>query len=107
MRRTELHLHHPAERPIETSAVLEVGGVLDAVGAYDLRSCVEEALRAQAHDLLLDLSRVVTVDLDGLVALDWCVVRAAQVQARVTCGACSRPVRVALRDRGTPWASLV
>jgi anti-sigma B factor antagonist len=100
MRRTRLSLTSQPERPIPDAAVLEVSGVLDAVGGYDLRLGVEDALRAQVHDLVLDLTRVVRVDPDGLGALRWCGERAAAAGVRLRCAACSRPVRVALREGG-------
>ncbi len=84
-------------RPIADSAVVEVDGVLDAVGAYDLCRSIDEAVGAQVREVVLDLTHVVAVDVDGLAALERCARRLQADGVVLACTVCSMPVRRALR----------
>jgi len=64
MRRVTVHELHE-------SVVIEVGGNLDAVGAYDLRKVLNAALQGAPGDVVLDLSRVTSADDHSVSTSSW------------------------------------
>lgn len=79
------------------AAYVEIEGELDAVSGHDLRGAVRRTVEDGTRLVLLDLSRVLAVDVDGLAALQWCDEYAAHAGAEVACVACSRPAARMLR----------
>lgn len=100
-------MRHLVVRETHEGTLLEVEGDFDAVTGHDLRLVVRRAVGAGASRVLLDLSRVLAVDEDGLAALRWCEEYAAGAGAVLSCVSCSRPAASALR-RADPaqWAEL-
>ena len=85
-------------RASSTLLIIEVDGVLDAVGGYDLSRSVDLALHDGRRRILFDLSRVLSMDAAGVSRLRHCVGHAAAEGAELSLGACSRPALQSLRN---------
>lgn len=80
------------------ATAIEVDGPLDIVGAYDLRLMIAEVIREGAPHIVLDLTRVSSVDLAGIECLSWCSEYALAAGRVITWAGCSQPLVSALES---------
>jgi anti-anti-sigma regulatory factor len=73
------------------ATTIEVDGSLDAVAAYDLQRCLGSELGRGAQSVALDLTRVTTMDHDGVRGLRRCCETAIAARVVLTIPGCSRP----------------
>lgn len=77
---------------------MEVDGALDAVSAYDLHRGIDTAVRGGAQRVDVDLTRVVSLDDDGVRGLMRCCDTAIATGMPLTLTGCSRPSIEALKS---------
>lgn len=89
-------MHHVTTFASARATTIEVDGSLDAVTAYDLQRCLDTALLRRTQSVGLDLTRVTTVDYDGVQGLRRCCATAVAARVVLTLTGCSHPVLEAL-----------
>lgn len=89
-------MHHVTSLAQAGHTTIEVDGSLDAVAAYDLQRCLDSALLRRAQSVALDLTRVTTMDDDGVRGLRRCCDAAVAARVVLTITGCSRPARRSL-----------
>ncbi len=89
-------MHHITSSASSGVTSIEVDGSLDVVTAYDLRCCLEVALRDGAHFVGIDLTRVTSGDADGARGLRQCCDAAVASGVVLAVTGCSRPLRADL-----------
>jgi anti-anti-sigma regulatory factor len=97
-------MHHITSFAVAGATTIEVDGSLDVVSAYDLRCCLDSALRQGADVVGLDLTRVTDADVDGVRGLRRCCEAAVAAGVVLTMTGCSRPLRADLAAvEAGPW----
>lgn len=89
-------MHHITSSTSSGVTSIEVDGRLDVVSAYDLRCCLEAALREGSHFVGIDLTRVTAADADGVRGLERCCDAAVASGVVLALTGCSRPFRADL-----------
>lgn len=89
-------MHHITSFAVAGATTIEVDGSLDVVSTYDLRCCLDSALRQGADVVGLDLTRVTDADLDGVLGLRRCCEAAVAAGVVLSMTGCSRPLRADL-----------
>lgn len=83
--------HHVTSVVRAEETTIEVDGSLDAVAAFDLQCCLDSALVRRVKLVALDLTRVTTMDHDGVLGLRRCRDTAVEARVVLTIAGCSRP----------------
>ena len=100
-------MHHITSTVVSRTTAIEVDGPLDVIAAYDLQRRLDRALRQGSDSVRMDLTRVTSVDPDGVRGLQRCCEAAIAAGAVLALTGCSRPFRADLatletrRPRGT------
>jgi anti-anti-sigma regulatory factor len=84
-------MHHVSSRVQSGHTTIEVDGSLDAVAVYDLHRCLDSALLGPGQSVAIDLTRVTTMDYDGVQGLGRCCDAAVAAGVVLTINGCSRP----------------
>lgn len=90
-------MHKISSRATPAITTIEVDGSLDVVAVYDLQRSLDAAIHQGARRVGLDLSRVTTINDDGIRGLLRCCDTAIAAGSTLTLNGCSRPCVEALR----------